>query len=367
MKKIALYIPSMSGGGVEKVMLALANGLVEKGLNVDLVLNEAKGPYIKDISHKINIIELKTSRAITTVIPLAQYIRKNKPDTVLSAMNYINIITIFATKLSLTKTRVVLSEHAHLSASLIQMKNPFIGRMFKILMKLTYTHADAIIAVSNNVADDLSNQLSIARKKIITIYNPIVSSSILEKRNETIDNLSLISPSEKTIISVGRLANEKNFPMLIKAFHEVQKKVDSRLVILGEGYAENELKNLVVQLNLIDKVTFTGFIDNPYALMARADVFVLSSNHEGFGNVLVEAMACGTAVISTDCAGGPNEILEGGKWGVLVPVGDIDSLSKAIIDALTIPSHISSKDLEQRASVFSVDNAVNSYLEVLIN
>lgn len=367
MKKIALYIPSMNGGGAERVMLTLANSLVEKGLNVDLVLNNAQGPYIKNISSKVNIVELKTSRAITSLIPLARYLRKDKPDTILSAMSYINIITIFARELSLTKTRVVISEHAHLSASLIQMKKPLLRSMFKVLMSFTYPYADSIVAVSNNVADDLSNKLGIERKKITTIYNPIVSSDLLEKINRPINSPSLISSSEKTIVSVGRLADEKNFPMLIRAFNEVQKKVDSRLFILGDGYAENELKNLVSQLDLVDKVIFTGFIDNPYAFVKIADLFVLTSNHEGFGNVLVESMACGTNVISTDCPGGPNEILEGGKWGRLVPVDDIASLSKAMIDSLTLPSHLSSEDLEQRASVFSVDNAVNSYVSILAN
>lgn len=356
----------MNGGGAQRIMLTLANSLAKKGLNVDLVLNRAEGPYMQEISERVNIITLGTSRAITSIIPLAYYIRNNKPDAILSAMNYINVITVLAKFLSFTNSKVVLSEHAYLSASLSQINKPIFNKIFKCFMSLTYRHADGIVAVSNSVADDLSKQLGIKRKKINTIYNPIVISDIVKKKDEVIENSWLLSKSVKTIIGVGRLSNEKNFSMLIKAFSLVQNKVDCKLIILGQGELETELKDLVKQLGLDNKVLFPGFSNNPYAWMTKADLFVLSSNHEGFGNVLVEAMACGTPIISTDCPGGPNEILEGGIWGDLVPVGDVKSLSDAIIRALSHPRCKSSSDLQNRASLFNVENAVNNYLTVLI-
>lgn len=365
-KKIALYIPTLNGGGAERVMLTLANSLAEKGILIDLVLNKLEGPYIKDISKKVNIVELKTSRAIASIIPLAQYINNNRPDTILSAMNYINVVTIMAKTLSVTNTKVIISEHSHLSSSLTQRNNAFSSKVLRFLMKISYPYAEGIVAVSNSVADDLVMQLGISRKRITTIYNPIVSHSMLEKANNVIINQNLLPSASKIIISVGRLVHEKNFSMLIKAFNKVQKQIDSKLLILGEGYAEAELKLLVEQLNLVDKVKFIGFVDNPYVWMKNADLLVLSSNYEGFGNVLVEAMACGTPVISTNCPGGPYEILEGGKWGELVAVGNDDQLSNAIITSLTNPSHISSDDLKKRASKFSVENAINKYLDILV-
>lgn len=367
MKKIALYIPSMSGGGAERIMLTLANGLADKGLAIDLVLNKAQGPYIEDISPKVNIVELKTSRAITSIIPLAQYIKKHKPDTILSAMNYINIITVLSKALSRTNTKVVISEHDNLSASMKSHNRPIFNFIFKKLMFLSYRKADTIIAVSNGVAEDLAHKLNISRSNIITIYNPIITQDLLKKieNPQNIQHPWLIDKTTPLIIAVGRLTKQKGFDTLIQCFPKVLSRVDCRLIILGEGALELELRNIIEKLNLEKRIDLVGFVNDPFSWMQKSDLFVLSSRHEGFGNVIVEAMACGTPIVSTDCPSGPREILENGNWGELVPVDNEQELSKAIIKSLTSLSHISTQDLKNRASVFSARNAVNKYLSAL--
>ena len=366
MKKIALYIPSMNGGGAERVMLTLANALAEKDkISIDLVLNRAGGVYLKDISDKVNIVNLNTSRVLKSVIPLSQYLKKEKPDTILSAMNYVNVITVLAKLISGTNTRVILSEHVNLTSSLKDTKWLF-RIAFKNIMKWTYKKSDSIIAVSNGVADDLSREIKINRNKIVTIYNPIFTPNLLEKAQSALplQNPYFDRNTPPVILGVGRLAEEKDFKTLINAFAKVRNYKECHLMILGEGALRPELELLIKELDLQDSVQMPGFVDNPHSWMLNADLFVLSSIHEGFGNVLVEAMACGLPVVSTDCPSGPNEILEDGKWGELVPVGDVELLSKAIIKVMSKPSKI---DVKERASFFSVENSVNKYLELLID
>lgn len=361
MKKVALYIPSMSGGGAERVMLALANGLAEKNIQVDLVLNRVDGPYIKDASPKVNIINLGTSRVLNSIIPLSKYLYKEKPDAILSAMNYVNIATILAQLISGSDTKVVLSEHNNLTES---KKNigKVKGYIITSLMRWAYKRPHLIVAVSNGVADSLVNEISIERSKITTIYNPIFSKDLVKRSKEPLSHCWTKEDSLPLIVGVGRLTHQKDFETLIHAFKKVREKKDCNLMILGEGKLRYELEQLINNLDLNDSVQLPGFVDNPYAWMSHADLFVLSSIHEGFGNVIVEAMACGTPVVSTDCPSGPSEILADGLWGELVPPRNSDLLAQAIINSLDNPNK---KDIKNRAAFFSVDNAVDQYFDIL--
>ncbi|MGA4439877.1 glycosyltransferase [Psychrobacter pocilloporae] len=360
MQKIALYIPSMNGGGAERVMLALANGLAEKDILVDLVLNKVDGAYIKDASAKVNIVSLDSSRAMRSILPLAKYLRKEKPDAILSAMNYVNIVTVMAHLASGSNTKVIVSEHNNLTESKKELS--FIkGRILTSLMSWAYRKANGIVAVSNGVADALTNELKIDRNKITTIYNPIFSEDLIKRSQESILHPWINNAAFPLVLSVGRLTSQKDFRTLIHAFKQVLEKKNCNLIILGEGELRPELEKLIKSLGLDDNVQLLGFVDNPYAWMSHADLFVLSSIREGFGNVIVEAMACGTPIVSTDCPSGPHEILEGGKWGDLVPSGNSDLLAQSIIDSLDNPVKV---DVRTRAEFFSVDNAVNKYLDI---
>ena len=360
MKKVTLYIPSMSGGGAERVMLALANGLAEKDIQVDLLLNRVDGPYLKDASTKVNIVNLNTSRVLSSIVPLSKYLRREKPDAILSAMNYVNIITVMAQIISGSNTKVVLSEHGNLTESKKNLSH-IKGLAITSLMKWAYRKPHAIIAVSDGVADALSNELKISRNKITTIYNPIFSEDIVKRSKELISHPWVGKNALPLVIGVGRLTPQKDFSTLIHAFKQVLAKKQCNLIILGEGELRPELENLIKTLGLQDNVQLPGFVDNPYAWMSESDLFVLSSVHEGFGNVIVEAMACGTPVVSTDCPSGPNEILEDGKWGDLVPPGNAKLLSQSIIKSLSTPNQ---KDIKSRAAFFSIDRAVNQYLKI---
>ncbi|OLF37265.1 glycosyl transferase [Psychrobacter sp. C 20.9] len=361
MKKVALYIPSMNGGGAERVMLALANGLAEKDILVDLVLNRVDGPYIKDASPKVNIVNLGTSRVLNSIIPLSKYLYKEKPDAILSAMNYVNIATILAQLISGSNTKVVFSEHCDLTES---KKN--LGRMKSTLvtslMRWAYKKPHAIIAVSDGVAHSLVNEINIGRNKITTIYNPIFSKDLVKRSKEPLSHCWTKEGSLPLIMGVGRLTHQKDFETLIHAFKKVREKKDCNLMILGEGKLRSELEQLINNLDLNDSVQLPGFVDNPYAWMSHADLFVLSSIYEGFGNVLVEAMACGTPVVSTDCPSGPSEILADGLWGELVPPRNSNLLAQAIIKTL---NNSVQKDVKDRASFFSVTNSVDKYYELL--
>lgn len=367
MKKVALYIPSMNGGGAQRVMVTLANGLAQEEIKVDLVLNQSTGPYMSDISDKVNVITLNTSRALTSIVPLSRYLRKEKPSTILSAMHYVNIITVVAKIISFTDVRVVLSEHNNLTASLNNNNRVVFNFIFLKLMSWAYKRSDAIVAVSDGVANDLSNRINICRDMITTIYNPIVTPELLKSINssEPLDHPWFQNSTIPVIIAVGRLTSQKNFTLLINAFTKVINKIDANLFILGEGEMRSQLEDQIKHLNLQNKVELHGFVSNPYKWMSKSDLFVLSSKYEGFGNVLVEAMACGTPVISTNCPSGPSEILDNGKWGELVPINDIDTLSESIIRTLN-NSNISTKNLVERAKKFSLNQAVKNYLKVLI-
>ena len=347
---ICFFISSMHGGGAQRVLSILANEFSKRDYRVDLILAQKKGPYLKDISNRVNIVDLRTSSIIKSILPLVGYFRKDKPDILTSALHHANIAAIIAKIISRTPVKLLIRQDSYykLPANLKQA----------LPEKTLYKKADYIIAVSEGVADSLINTLKIPKEKIKVIYNPIFDKSITEKAKQKVFHPFFQDKRYQIILGVGRLARVKDFPTLIKAFHSI--KTDSmRLMILGEGRERKELENLVQELGLEEYVSMPGFVENPYAYLAKASVFVLSSKCEGLPNVLIEAMACGTTVVSTDCPGGPYEILEGGKYGKLVPVGDIAKLAEAISDSLKTPTE--KELLISRAKYFSVERAINEY------
>jgi glycosyltransferase involved in cell wall biosynthesis len=230
-------------------------------------------------------------------------------------------------------------------------------------MRWAYRQADAIIAVSEGVADDLANILNLPREGIDVVYNPVVTPGLEALAAAPIDHPWLAKGSPPVILAAGRLTAPKDYPTLLHAFAKVRTKHDYRLVILGEGELRPLLETMVDTLGIGDSVLLPGFAENPFAWMRRASLFVLSSAWEGLPNVLIQAMACGTPVVSTDCPSGPREILEGGKWGALVPVGDRDALAEEIISNLSSRNSIRAVS---RAYHFGVDSAIRGYLKVMI-
>ena len=343
------------------MMVNLANAFNERGIGVDLVLLKAEGPYLKELLPDIRIVELNASRLLTGFVPLMRYLHREKPQVMLSAMKHVNVVALLAALVSRSKVPIVVSEH---SAATISLNlNPSIKvTILRMFMKWLYPYAFKIIAVSNGVADDLIDLLNLSADRISTITNPIINEKVLVLSNQAVSHPWLLNKSIPVILAVGRLTLAKDYETLLQAFKRARKERHLRLMILGDGEIRGRLEDLVVKLKLEKDVVMPGFVKNPYAYMRNSDAFVLSSRWEGFGNVLVEAMACGTPVISTDCPSGPAEILENGKWGALVPVGDADALSQAILDTLDNPG----QSPVTRAMDFTVDHAADAYLSLLL-
>lgn len=357
--KVALYLPSLNGGGVERVMVTLANAFAERGYHVDLVLATAQGPFLKLVSSNVNLVDLGCKRVLTSLPALICYLRNSRPVILLSAMNYVNVIAVAAKYLAQSSAHLLVSEHSTLATELQQSKS-WRFRSMPLLTRFAYLLADKIIAVSQGVADEMATIAQPRRDKVQVIYNPITSISIVDKANQSTLHPWFERGQPPVILGAGRLTYQKDFATLIHAFAIVKRKTPSRLVILGEGNDLTELTRLVRDYDLQDYVDFPGFIDNPYSYMKQSSVFVLSSRYEGFGNVLVEAMACGVPVIATDCPSGPAEILQNGLWGELVPVSDSKAMANAIIRTITASSH---PDVTRRAADFSIETSVDKYID----
>ena len=360
---IALFVPSLRGGGAERTMLNLACGFSEQGYKVDLVLQRAEGPFLSEVPDKVRIVDLKAKRMALGLFPLISYLRRERPHSLLSAMTHTNITALLAKRLARVGTRVVVSERNTMSITSRKGKT-LRSRLLPLMAKRLYYWADVVVAVSKGVADDLANFLNFPRERIRVIYNPVITPEILQKANEPLEHPWFKLGELPVILGVGALTEQKDFPTLIRAFALVRKERPARLMILGEGGDRPKLEALVREMGLENDVSLPGFVDNPYKYMKRAAVFVLSSKWEGLPTVLIEAMACGIPVISTDCPSGPREILENGKYGVLVPVGDVERLAKTII-MYSIRKFMSEENLQTQAQKFHLECAVKEYLRIM--
>lgn len=362
--KVGLFIPTMAGGGAQRIALNLAQGLLDRCCGVNLILTKAEGAFIGEIPSEVKTVILDSSRTLTSIPRLASHLKRVNYDSLISFMSYANICAVVATWLSSASSshRLVLTEHSLVSRRLEKMD--LIQRLATPrLLRSLYPSAEVVVAVSQDVARDLETLVSLSN--IHVIPNPIsVRKDFGSARTEQFCH-PWFGHSAQIVLAAGRLAREKDFPTLIAAVgHLRDGGFDVRLIIIGEGEERENLNALILEANLEKYVSLPGFVDEPHEYMQAADVFVLSSRWEGFGNVLVEAMACGTPVISTDCPGGPAEILEGGRFGELVPVGDSDRLANAIARTLT-RSPVSPGELVERADDFSPYTIAGEYLSVI--
>jgi glycosyltransferase involved in cell wall biosynthesis len=360
-EKIAIFLPSLRGGGAERVMVTLAKEFSMRGHKVDLVLTKAVGPYLELLPDSIRVIDLKARRVFNSLPGLVRYLRRNRPSAMLSAMGHANIIAIWARMISGVSLRLVVSERNTASVSR-NNSTKHRSRLVHILCKWFYPVADVVVAVSQGVADDLVECFKINSDKIKVIYNPVVDPELSERAHEQIQHPWFDHGEAPVILGAGRLHRQKDFTTLIKAFALVRQKQSARLLILGEGEERPSLEGLIRKLGLELHAALPGFVDNPFQYMSQSEVFVLSSAWEGLPGVLIQAMACGAPVVSTDCPSGPIEIFENGKWGRLVPVGDVEAMAEAICATLNEQKH---PEVRKRAADFGVDKAVDSFLRLL--
>ncbi len=360
MCRIAFFIPTLHGGGAEKVVVNLIKEFSRRNLSIDLILVSSEGPYLSEIPKQVRIINLNSGRVLNSFFSLSSYLNKYKPLVLLSHMSHTNVVSVMAREFAGHKVPLILVEHDTLSAVKIRLLR---ARFVKPLMRFLYPRADFIIGVSKGTSRDLEASLGIPENRVKTIYNPIVDDELLAKATKEIDHSWFEDSTPPIFLAAGRLTEQKDFYTLIKAFSLVRQKIVAHLIILGEGHLRSDLEKLIKDLNLSNDVYLPGFANNPYAYMSKASVFVLSSRWEGLGNVLVEAMACGTPVVSTDCPNGPMEILDAGKYGPLVPVGDPYEMSKAMLKTLRKP--IDKQKLQERSKDFSVEKSTSKYLALI--
>jgi len=363
-KKIAFLLESLKLGGIGRLTLLLAEELADRGYQVDLVLLKKQGQYLKQVPSNVRIVDLKAKKLLLSSHLIGSYLKRENAAVLISANERVNIMALLAKKLFRVKTKLIISVHVNNSEAIARQEASIYKKLVILVARRIYRWADKVVAVSKGVAEDLEKLFLVSRDKIDVIYNPVISKDIGKKANEAVDHPWLNQDRLPVILGVGRLIRQKDFSTLVKSFYEIKKEIaDAKLIILGEGEERLKLEREINELELNDDVDLPGYVENPYSYMKKSEVFVLSSAWEGFGNVLVEAMAVGTPVVSTECPSGPTEILEGGKYGPLVAVGDAGSLAAAAINILKDPPE--SSFLIRRAQDFSVDKAVNKYLEIL--
>ena len=412
--RFALYISSLAGGGAERVFVNLAQGFVKRGFtDLWLILNRAKGPYLAHLPPEVQVVDLcepdvpfrfahllrylsqkhanspwlnSATKAHYIALKATGYLRKRhlqfmllsslmslkladqfrqiRPDALLSALINCNLTAILAQRF-VNGFKAVTSEHNTPSLSICSQ--PAAGTVLKMMRRL-YPKADRIVAVSQGVADDLISLLNLPHEKVTVIYNPVVTPELFEQAKQPVSHPWFEQNQLPVILAVGRLTRQKDYLTLFRAFSLVRQVRPAKLLILGEGEERANLERLAIELGIQNDVSMPGFVDNPFAFIAKASVFVLSSAWEGLPTVLIEALACGCPVVATDCRSGPREILDNGRYGRLVPVGDHEALAKAILDTLDNPDFPADRQTRlQRAMEFSVDAAVDKYLKVLLD
>lgn len=361
--RIALFLPSLNCGGAERATLRLAAAFAANGIEVDLVLASAEGPYLRQVPSHIRVVDLVAGRVLASLPGLVRYLRQCRPAALLSAMEHANLVALLARGIARVSTRVVVSIRITVSED-SQKGQPLRGRLATAWAGAFYRAAHGVVAVSDGVADDFARTTGFPRSGIRTIYNPVVAPELLKLAQAQVNHPWFAPDGVPVILGVGRLVPQKDFPTLIEAFAQVRSERSARLLILGDGEKRFELNALVRKLGLGTDVCLSGYIENPFAYMRRCAVFVLSSAYEGLPNSLIEAMACGAPVISTNCPSGPAEILEDGRYGALVPVGDVKAMAAEIAAALQ--NRPDTARSTRRAQAFSAEASAAQYLEMLL-
>ena len=402
---IALVVRDLGGGGTQRSVLWLARGLLDRGHQVDIVLFRAKIHFPKEVPHdaRLFVVENKPDRLteecaapeLARLIRLhassrsshwidmaaalhwdlwcvpskrlarwsravASYMKIEGPDCVLPNLSRAEAATLLAVRSSVRHPPVVPIIHAVVRRD----RSWRLRRRSWRLRRHLFPHAAHIVSVSQGVAHSVVETLGVPREKITTIYNPVATPHLRSKMAELPDHPWFFDDGAPLVLSAGRLSKQKNFSTLIRAFSLVAARRPCRLIVIGEGRERRRLERLVRDLRLVDLVSLPGWVDNPFAFMSHASLFVLSSISEGFGMVIVEALACGCPCISTDYPAGPAEILRNGELGPLVPVGDETALAEAMYQVLDWPPD--RRVLQERAADFTVEMAAQRYEELLL-
>ncbi len=362
-KKIAIFTSFSGQGGVERMIVNLCGGIAAAGVPLDLVLVKDRSECLADLPPQVRIVRLGASHTLTSLFALAAYLRRERPVAMLAAKDRAARTAILARRLAGVRLRIVFRLGTTVSAAL-KGKPAWRKALWYGPMRLLYPSADGIVAVSRGVAEDLAAITRLPMERFRVIHNPVITADFALRAAEPAPHPWLAEKTVPVILGIGRLTRQKDFPTLVRAFAQVRKSRPCRLVLLGEGEARQPLEELAKALNVAEDLLLPGFARNPYAWLSRAALFVLSSAWEGSPNALTEALALGVPVVSTDCPSGPREILDGGRFGPLVAVGDVEAMAAAML--ATLESPLDDERLRSAAKLHTVEESSRRYLELLL-
>jgi glycosyltransferase involved in cell wall biosynthesis len=343
------------------VALTLIREFVRRGFEVDLLLLRKEGPLLALLPREVNVVDLQAPQMRSAIFPLVRYLRRRRPRVIQVSMWPLTILAVLAQRLSGSRSHLVMSDHTTLSKHHAHLSP--IGRgMMKTSIRILYPLADARVIVSNKAADDLAALAGITRSSISVIYNPIAAPE--PDVSSSLEVEAAWGSGAARILTVGSLKEEKNHTLLIRAFARLTAHRTAKLIILGEGPMMGRLRAAALQEGVAEHVLLPGFVVDAWPFYRSADLFVLSSDYEGYPLVLIEAMLSGVQIVSTDCDSGPREILAGGQYGALVPCGDEAALAAAMEHRLENP--LPRESLRERAEALSGTDAVEAYLRVML-
>ena len=370
--RIALFFSTSGHSGVDRTAKLLIPEFIKLGHQVDLLKVRKHGPDIYPMNN-LNIIDLGTSHTMPALGPVKRYLKSVNPDVLLADKDRCNRVALLAKILSKSSTRIVVSSGTIMSENL-KNRSWLEGVFHRFSFNYLYPKAHAIITPSKDAATDLAALSKLSEEQITVVPLPIIADDLLAMASEPVDHDFLHDGNKDNvpvIISVGELTERKDQTTQLKAFALLVQKRPCKFFILGKGKDEPMLKALCKELGIQNHVSFLGYQDNPYKYLNKADVFIHTATFEGFGMVMVEALALGKPVVAANCAGGPAEILQNGKLGVLVPVHDEQALALGIqntLEALSEPASSSAEISENRIAgveQYTLPKSVESYLECM--
>jgi len=360
--RIAIFVSTSGHSGVDRAMQHLIPALARRGYAVDLLKVRRHGPNLTEVPENVRIVDLGSRHTYTCLPAIVRYLRREHPTAMLADKDRVNRTALLARALARVPTRLVLSSGTTISIDLAH-RGAFERWLQRTSMGRLYPFADQVIVTSRGVADDMADYTGLARKHIEVVPSPVVPDELLHTRQAKPGHPWFHDDGPPIILSVGELGQRKGYDVLLRAFATLHSQRPCRLLILGRGKLQAELERLTSELGIADAVDFAGFQPNPFAFMAHADLFAFASRWEGLGFVLIEALAMGTPVVSTDCPSGPREILADGRYGELVPVDDHQAMAHAMTKSLDTP--VNPEHLRQAARPYTIENSTDCYLRAL--
>jgi glycosyltransferase involved in cell wall biosynthesis len=360
---IAIYMSDLTGGGVERQVITLAQGMQAAGFSVVLLVHKIRGELRDKVPATLRVVDLQSRNTLHDIPPLVRFLRQERPDILLANLDHNNVAGVMAARLSATGARVIICQHNSLSRD-FTLDLSWSYRLIPLLYRLLSPWMDAAVAVSQGIANELYTQSHIPARKVKVIHNAVIGDDFRFQADQPVTHRWLGNPEVPVFVTAGRLVPVKDHNVLLRALALYRRRRPANLIILGNGPLREELEALASQLGIADAVDFLGFQENPLPYFRCADAFVLSSYSEGFGNVLVEAMGCGTPVISTDCEHGPAEILDHGRYGALVPPRSPQALADAFDRGATLRKRWPPELLQARAAEFSTAACIDKYIKL---